>query len=138
MMKMTIYEIKKNLRNGIGRLAGFHKFITIGALVTLISLSSNTILLAYFKTPLIPTYIFVYLSTIVLSFYLNSRFTFKSAITLRNLSLYVVIYLSGMGLGVLLLATWQYLIRLENWVYPFLVIPFTLLWNFLVSKKMLS
>ena len=40
-------------------------------------------------------------------YFLNSRYTFKSEITFKRMSLYYSIYLASMGLGVLLLALFR-------------------------------
>ncbi len=119
-------------------LTGFLTFSTIGAFVTSLSLSANFVLLKFFKTPLIPTYVTIYIITILISFLLNSKYTFKSDISSSNLIRYYLIYGSGMMLGVVLLLFFKSLITFENWVYPFMVIPFTMLWNYSVSSKLLK
>ena len=116
---------------------GIKSFSLIGIAITSLSLSTNVLLLGYFETPLIPTYVFVYLTTLSLSFYLNTTYTFKSKMSIRNMTYYFLVYLSGMCIGVLLLNIWTKLVTLEDWIYPFLVLPFTLIWNFLMSKKLL-
>ena len=114
------------------------KFSLVGAFVTTLSLSANFVLLKYFETPLNPTYISVYAISILISFLLNSTMTFSTAITFSNLVRYYTIYLSSMLLGVVLLNIFNYLFNFENWVYPFMVIPFTTLWNFTIANKKLK
>ena len=116
----------------------FAKFSMVGAIVTPLSLGSNFVLLKFFGTPLIITYVGIYALSILLSFYLNSRFTFKTALKFRNLIRYYGIYVSGMALGVLLITIFKSVITFENWVYPFLALPFTMTWNFLSANKFLT
>jgi len=116
----------------------FSKFAGVGAICAGFSLSANFILLKYLATPLVPTYVSIYLISIFLSFTLNSHFTYKSERTTSNLIAYYLIYMTSMVLGVLLLQLYDWLFDFENWVYPFLVTPFTMIWNFLVASKVLK
>lgn len=120
-------------------LAGkFLKFSLVGAFTTLCSLSTQAVLLKFYHTPLIPTYVSVYGGTILLSYMLNSRLTFRSRITVKKALLYFGIYLSAMGLGVLLLHLYRQVLPFENWVLPFLVVPFTMAWNFSWANRYLK
>lgn len=116
----------------------FMAFSLVGAIVTPLSLGTNFFLLKYYKTNLYITYICVYAAAISLSFYLNSKFTFKTSIKFRNWLKYYGIYISGMVLGVILISLFKSFTNFENWVYPFLVIPFTMTWNFFTADKYLS
>ncbi|MBK8701975.1 MAG: GtrA family protein [Saprospiraceae bacterium] len=116
----------------------FLSFATIGGILTLVSLTANFVCLKYLLMPLLPTYVLVYAVTILISFYFNSRYTFKSEINLRNSVKYYTIYLSSMCIGAFLLVLFEKLSHFENWVYPFLVLPFTLSFNFYVSSRTLS
>ena len=113
-------------------------FLGVGGIVTTLSLGSNFILLKYFHTPLFLTYICVYAFSIMLSFILNSTFTFKTVIKVKNMIKYYVIYVTGLLLGVLIMTLFTTLFNFENWVYPFLVLPFTTVWNFTIANKFLS
>jgi putative flippase GtrA len=112
-------------------------FSLVGATVTLISATASVVLLKFFLTPLILTYVCVYGSSITLSYFLNSIFTFQSAMSSHKLALYFGIYLSSMGLGVVLLKFYRAVLPFENWVLPLLVIPFTALWNYGLSSKLM-
>lgn len=117
------------------------RFVSVGAFCTTLSLTLNFIFLKWVGTPLIPTYICVYTFTIFISFLLNSRFTFKTSVTASNALRYFAIYLSAMGLGVLLISLFRAWFGFENWVYPFMSAPFTVIWNYswaslLLSKKL--
>lgn len=116
----------------------FQKFASIGVICTGISLSAQTILLKFFQTPLILTYVSVYLCVVLLSYVLNSHFTFKSSLTLKKMFLYYLIYLTSMLLGVVLLKIFRAVLPFENWVLPFLIIPFTMVWNFIFASKALE
>jgi putative flippase GtrA len=79
----------------------------------------------------------VYCTAITLSYLLNSHFTFGSPLAFHTLALYFGIYLSAMGLGVVLLKIYRAMLPFENWVLPLLVLPFTALWNYGLSSKLL-
>ncbi|MDX1406635.1 MAG: GtrA family protein [Saprospiraceae bacterium] len=114
------------------------RFATVGAFCTGLSLTLNFIFLKIVGTPLIPTYVVVYSLTILLSFVLNSRYTFLTAVNLPNAARYFMIYVSAMGLGVLLLTFYRSIFDFQNWVYPFMSAPFTVLWNYTWSSHVLK
>ncbi len=116
----------------------FAKFSAIGSIVTPLSMGTSFVLLKFYETPLYLTYVSVYSISILLSFYLNSRFTFKSEMKMKNLLRYYSIYLTGMIWGVILISIFKYFTNFENWVYPFLALPFTMSWNFFTSNKFLT
>lgn len=113
------------------------KFSAVGIVVTLLSMTATFVLLKFVGTPLIITYVGVYGSTILLSYFLNRKYTFKASHSLLRSLLYFSIYLSSMGLGVLLLNFYESQFSFENWVYPFMAIPFTMSWNFLWASRLL-
>ncbi|WP_394804427.1 GtrA family protein [Portibacter lacus] len=110
----------------------------MGAVVTSLSLSTNFVLLKYFETPLFLTYICVYAFSIMLSFLLNSTFTFKTVIKVKNMITYYSIYITGLILGVLIMKLFTHFLSFENYIYPFLVLPFTTIWNFTIANRFLS
>jgi putative flippase GtrA len=116
----------------------FAGFSIVGLIVTLLSLLITYILLKEFSTPLMATYILVYGATIVISFFLNSKLIFKTGSNLRNLVVYFFVYGVGLGLGTILLWLFRRILPFENWVLPYLVIPFTLLSNFTLSYYFLK
>lgn len=114
----------------------FSKFASIGLIMTAATASANVILLKYFDTPLYQTYIIVNAISIFISYLLNSSFTFKSKVSTLKAIGYYAIYLSSMGLGVLLLHFYQWILPdVQKWVYPLLTIPITTVWNFTLSSK---
>jgi putative flippase GtrA len=114
------------------------RFATVGAFCTALSLTCNFIFLKFIGTQLIPTYVIVYATTILLSFLLNSRFTFDARVSITNITVYFGIYLTAMGLGVILLTFYRSVLNFENWVYPFMSAPFTMLWNYSWSSRLLK
>lgn len=113
-------------------------FSLVGALMTISTLAISVYFLKVQRTPLIPTYITVYGTSILISYLLNSYFTFKSKVKTGRLLIYFSIYLSAMCLGILLLSVYTRIFDFENWIYPFMVIPFTMSYNFILSNKYLT
>ena len=120
------------------RLEEVFKFSIVGIVKTFGGLGLNFIFLKYFKTPLILTYTCVYLFMILISYYLTKFFVFKKRLNSKGLFLYFLIYISSWGLGVGLLSLIRDQIVLENWIYPFLVIPFTLTFNYILVYLLFS
>jgi putative flippase GtrA len=125
-----------NLNKHIFKLLG--GFSVIGLITTLISLLMIFVFLKILKTPLIVTYVSIYTASILLSFILNSVFVFKSILSIKNGVKYFLIYFSGMLLGTLLLWVFKKIIPLENYILGYLVLPFTMVWNFSFSFLLLK
>lgn len=113
-------------------------FSVVGLLSTLVSLALLFVCLKQLKTPLIITYIGIYVSTTILSFVLNSIFVFRSGFSFNNGFKYLFVYLSGMLLATFLLWLFKKTILFENYILGYLVLPFTMLWNFALSYKILK
>ncbi|TVR78495.1 MAG: hypothetical protein EA412_08650 [Chitinophagaceae bacterium] len=111
------------------KFAGFSK---VGIFVTILSLLLSFFFLEILKTPLIPTYIALYLTMISLSFYLNSTYVFKRKFNFKTFLYYYIAYGITMLLGVLLLSIFKKTIPLSNWMLAYLVIPFTMTSNFIM------
>ena len=116
----------------------FISFASMSIIYSSANLVTNFVLLRYFGTPLIRTYIVVYFLTVLLAYFLNSRYTFKDSLSFKKAGLYYLTYLSSMLIGVLLLSLYKYFLDFENWVYPFMVFPVTMLWNFLNANRFLK
>lgn len=112
---------------------GFIKFGGVGALITIASMLSSFFWLKILGTSLYVTYFMNYTFFILLSYVLNCFFTFRSRLSLVSLALYYLVYLSGLLLGMLLLYIFKHIFITENWVYAFIVLPFTLTSNYLFS-----
>ena len=120
------------------RLKRLPHFSAVGAIVTFAATSTNIVLLKYVHTPLILTWVCVYAVAINLTYFLNSIFTFKSALSFGNMILYYGVYLSSMGIGVVLLKFYRSVLTWENWILPLLVLPVTAAWNFCLSSVFLK
>jgi putative flippase GtrA len=116
----------------------FLSFATIGAFLTLFILGMITFFIKYLNTPLKLTYIVFNLLGILISFYLNSKITFKNTVNLSNTIKYYTIYLSSMLIGTFLLNILENNLNFEKWIYPFMVLPITLSFNYIMSLKFLT
>ena len=118
---------------------GFIKFGGVGAFVTIASMVSSFFWLKLIGTPLYITYVLNYTFFILVSYTLNRFFTFKSKFCFVSLILYYIVYFSGMVLGMILLYVFKKLVTLDNWIYSFIVVPFTTvnnyIWSSLVFQK---
>ncbi len=114
-------------------LDSFVKFSGVGAFITIASMFSTFFWLKIVGTSLFTTYFINYTVFILLSYFLNCIFTFKSRITLASLAMYYIVYFSGLLLGMLLLYLFKLMFVTENWVYAFITLPFTLTSNYLFS-----
>ncbi len=113
---------------------GFIKFGGVGAFVTISSMLSSYLWLKIIGTPLYITYFLNYSFFILVSYSLNRWFTFKAKFSMKSLTLYYLVYLSGMLLGMTLLYIFKTLVYLENWMYAFMVVPFTMTTNYVLSS----
>lgn len=114
----------------------FSKFASIGLIMTAATASANVALVKRYPDQLYLIYVCVYAVSILISYILNSSFTFKSKMSTKKAIGYYAIYLSSMGLGVTLLYFYQILFPgLQKWVFPLLTIPITTAWNFTLSSK---
>ena len=111
----------------------FFKFTQVGVFITFISLLLSFFFLKIIKTPLISTYVILYVVMIIFSFILNSYYTFKTKATSFKLLLYFGSYGISMLLGVFLLSFFRRVLPFENWILAYFVIPFTMFSNFMLS-----
>lgn len=131
MISKVLFIEKRLIKKHLLR---FTKFAKVGLFVTLLSLALSFFFLKIIGTPLIGTYIILYLSMILLSFLLNAKYTFQSSYNIKKLFLYYGSYGISMLLGILLLSIFKKVLPFENWVLAYLVIPFTMTSNFLLSS----
>lgn len=116
------------------KLWSLFSFFKIGAFVTILSLALSFFFLKIVGTPLIPTYIALYVTTIFISFLLNAKYTFKAKKSTKRLIFYYGSYGLTMLLGVVLLRIFRTYLPFENWILAYLVIPFTMTSNFTLSS----
>ena len=119
--------------SGYFSIAGFLKFGSVGAFVTIASMISSFFWLKVIGTPLYITYFLNYSFFILVSYTLNRWFTFRVRFSLISLLFYYLVYLSGILIGLLLLYVFKRLVTLENWMYAFMVVPFTMTANYILS-----
>lgn len=124
-------RLKKLLKHF--NLINFIKFGGVGAFITLASMISSFFWLKIIGTALFVTYFFNYSFFILLSYSLNRRITFKCEFSISSLFYYYLVYLSGMILGMVLLYIFKRIISVENWVYSFMVVPFTMTMNYIMA-----
>lgn len=123
------------IKQFIKKLVGF-SFVGIG--VTLLSMFITFLLLKVFGVSAYLTYFISYATTILISYYLNSRLVFKSGKSIRNLFLYYVVYCLSMLIGLGTLALYRLFLPFDELILNYMVIPVTLTWNFLVSSRILK
>ena len=116
----------------------FLRFVSVGAVISLLSMACNYVFVRYFETPVSATYCSVYAFFLLISFFVNSRFSFGTRVIMANAATYFSVYLSGMLFGFLLIEFYQWLIQIPPYFYHFLVIPVTALWNFLLCDRLLG
>ena len=120
-------------------LKAFTGFCSIGAVMTVISMGfiaiTNEIL---FWNPE-ASYVFAYITTLLLSYFLNSKYVFHSSFNLTKLFSYCATYISGMLLGMLLIKIGITLLpRINETLISYAVIPVTLVWNFIFINRILT
>ncbi|HAF30836.1 MAG TPA: hypothetical protein DCG75_17490 [Bacteroidales bacterium] len=133
--KTTRMNLKKlNIKNYIN--SHFFKQITgfsiVGIFVTVFSLGLLYLCIDIIKLNVYFSYIFVYLISIGFSYLLNGKLVFKSSLSLQTYLLYYGIYISGMGLGLLIIKITKYLFSFNDFINSICATPFTMLWNFLL------
>ena len=117
----------------INKIRELFRFSLVGALVMLLSIAISYLFLELLKTPLVPTYILLYISTIFLSYKLNAVFTFKARQDLSGLIKFYGVYLIGLALGSVLVVLFRKWFPYTNWVISIMVLPFTTLSNYILS-----
>ena len=117
----------------INKVRELFRFSLVGAFVMLLSIAVSYLFLELLKTPLVPTYILLYISTIFLSYKLNAVFTFKARQDLSGLIKFYGVYLIGLALGSVLVVLFRKWFPFTNWVISIMVLPFTTLSNYILS-----
>lgn len=117
----------------------FCGFAGIGGLVTLLSMILIFAGNEWFGVPPLISYVTAYLVTLLLSYWLNAKFVFHSPFRIRGLALYLAAYLSGMGLGILMLRLLiRFLPGINETILSYAVIPVTMVWNFLFAARIME
>ncbi len=85
------------------------------------------------------SYDFAYITTLLLSYYLNTKYVFHSSFSFIKLFSYCAAYLSGMLLGMLLIKAGIALLpQVNETIISYAAIPVTLAWNFIFVNIILS
>jgi len=108
-------------------------FVNVGLMMTALSAAVMYLLLEVFSWQIYIAYSGVYLFSILLSYLLNARFVFKKAFSWIHLGAYYIAYFSGMLIGLTLISCLKRHFYFTDFVNSCLVIPITLVWNFLFS-----
>lgn len=117
----------------------FIGFGGIGAAMTLLSMLMIAACNELLKWNPQLSYLVAYVTTLLLSYCLNSLWVFHSPLSLKKLFGYCSTYVGGMILGMLLLAGLQRLLPAWNpTLLSYAVIPVTMIWNFVFINKILS
>ncbi len=114
-------------------IAKFYRFVFIGGVVTVFSLILIYVFLKILETPLVPTYIFVYVATIFVSYLLNAGYTFRKKRSWQSILMFYASYIVTLALGTGALHLLRVYLAYENWILAFMVVPFTMVTNFLLS-----
>lgn len=117
----------------------FFGFCSIGAIMTVLSMLLIAITNEILSWNPEVSYAFAYLTTLLLSYYLNTKYVFHSSFSFVKLLSYCATYISGMLLGMLLIKIGMTLLpQINETLISYAVIPFTLVWNFVLVNKFLT
>lgn len=114
----------------------FNRFILIGALNALVTYLIYILYL--FFLPYTISYTFAYVSGIFISYYLNTRFTFKSEIRLFKALKYPVVYLVQYCLGIFLLYVLVEIFLIDKFLAPIIVVVLTIPVTFVLSRLIIK
>lgn len=113
------------------------KFCSIGGAMTVLSM----LMIAFTNEichwhPQV-SYVFSYITTLIVSYLLNIRYVFHSRYSWTGLAAYCSIYLSSMVLGCVLLWILMHLFPSANGtLLSYCLLPATTLWNFFFTKSL--
>jgi putative flippase GtrA len=113
-------------------------FSFVGVFVTIIGMTLTFIGLKVLDLSPYVTYFSSYVLTVMLSYYLNSRFVFKSGKSKKNLLIYYGVYSTSMLIGLITLWIYHHTLPYDELLLNYMVIPVTMAWNFTVSSRFLK
>lgn len=108
-------------------------FSLVGAFTTLLGLFLNFALVKFFLLDPIKVYIVLYAISIFISYWLNIKYTFNGEFSKEGLFYYCLIYLSSALVGIGLMWLMKQYTAIPEYYYIFIVLPFTVIWNFVLS-----
>lgn len=111
------------------------KFASVGVITVVISVTLNFIFLDILSLPLYPVYISVYCFGIIISYLLNTYFTFKKKRNVKDSVQYAFIYAIGLIFGIGLLAIFQKILPgYSDFMYTLFVIIPRFVLTFMILK----
>jgi putative flippase GtrA len=116
----------------------FTGFSVVGVLVSLFSIGLLWVFTNLIQANVYLSYLIVYLISIGLSYMINGRLIFRSELGVKTYILYYGIYLSGMGLGMLIILTVKSFHVFSDFINALFAAPFTLVWNFILVRHLFS
>jgi len=118
-----------------GFITQFSKFGLVGVLTTTFGIVCYYILLERMALPLYPVYISIFLVGVLISYLLNSHFTFHKKTNLKDSIRYYTSYLVGLVVGLILLYIFERTLEYSDFILTILIIPPRFLLTFLLVKK---
>ena len=118
-----------------GFITQFSKFGLVGLLTTTFGIVCFYILLDRMALPLYPVYICVFLVGIFISYLLNSRYTFKKKVNLKDSLGYYASYIIGLIVGLILLYVFDRIFDYSDFILTLLIIPPRFLLTFILLKS---
>lgn len=131
-MRLTTLTISSNKIKEIT--VRFFRFAKVGIFVTILSLFLSYFFLKILATPLYATYVLLKIAMILLSYVLNSKYTFRARRNVKGGFLYFLAYGLSSLLGIALLWIFRKITPFENWILAYMVVPFTTVANFMLSS----
>ena len=131
-MRLTTLTISSNKIREIT--IRFFRFAKVGIFVTILSLALSYFFLKILATPLYATYVFLKIAMVLLSYILNSKYTFGANRNIKGGILYFLAYGISALFGIVLLWIFRKLTPFENWILAYMVVPFTTVANFILSS----
>jgi len=116
----------------------FLGFSTVGVVVTLFSFFLIIFFNEIVKFNVYLSYVLSYSLSILLSYFLNLKYVFKSRFSIKSILLFYIAYLFSMLLGLLILKLFN--LVLPEWnksVLTYMVLPFTVMFNFFATSKIM-
>jgi len=99
------------------------KFGGVGAVATMLSLTFYYIFLEVYPMPLYPVYFIGYTLGVLVGYFLNVKFTFKTKANAKQSLSYYLTYFLGLTFGFLILYGLEVYFNINDFVKTILVIP---------------
>lgn len=110
------------------------RFGIVGGAVTLLGILAYYILYEIYDLPLLPVYLGANIVAVLLTYLLNSRFTFGHPLSVSAAIKYFSSYTFSILVGMVLLALLDSVTNLENFNLILIVIPLRVLLSFVLVK----